>query len=190
MATDFFGSPFVLPGSSDLPVEQSNGRIKLKFAEGSQCGDGFAFTRRKVVDSCDEMAEESTSATFAPDYFVESSVCGEEIDISLDYQDYVKDLEVGAIYCYHVHAFAKEYMVDLKKSDGSSVRRSEAPLKLRHRVAWVRWPLAGPIRFGISQHESGVICEDSNEDVSTSWRATSRGNDRDMEAAEDKPVGR
>lgn len=147
MKTDFFGSPYALPRSSVLPVEQSNGRIKLKFAEGSLCGDGFAFARRKVAQSCDEIADSSTLATFAPDYFVESSECGAEIDISLDYQDHVKDLEVGAMYCYHVHAFAKEYMVNLNLSDGSYVRRSENPLKLPHRVAWVRWPLAEPIHF-------------------------------------------
>lgn len=117
---------------------QSNGMVKLKFSQGSVCGDGFAFTRRK--GGCNEVIDGGLDGdTFAPDYFVESSgssECGAEIDISRDYQDHVKDLQVGAVYCYHVHAFAKEYMVDLSLSDGSYVRRSGA-LKLPLVVAWV-----------------------------------------------------
>jgi len=133
-ATDFFGSPVALAGSDS--VVQSNGRVNLKFAEGSVCGDGFAFTRKKAVQGCDDNAGNSGGITFTPDYFVESSGCGAAIELSKDYQDNVRDLEVGAMYCYYVHAFAKEYMVDLLQSDGSSMRRS-GPLKLPFRVAWV-----------------------------------------------------
>lgn len=133
VATDFSGSPGELPNGAT----QSNGRVKLKFAEGSHCGDGFSFTRRRVASSCNNNSDDIAGdvIAFAPDYFVESSECDQEIDVSLGYQDYVSELDVGAMYCYHIRAFAKEYMVDTDNSDGRSVRRSD-PLKLPFRVAW------------------------------------------------------
>ena len=93
----------------------------------SICGDGFVFTRQKVG--------EELKHSYAPDYLIESLDCGGEVETSIDYQDYVADLNVGVEYEYCVAAFDKQYMVNRTVDDGSFVRTSD-PSCVAHRVIW------------------------------------------------------
>ena len=47
---------------------------------------------------------EELKHSYAPDYLVESLDCGGEVETSIDYQDYVADLNVGVTYEYCVAA--------------------------------------------------------------------------------------
>lgn len=78
---------------------------------------------------------EELKHSYAPDYLVESVDCGGEVETSIDYQDYVADLNVGVTYEYCVAAFAKNYMVNRTVDDGSFVRASE-PSCISHTVIW------------------------------------------------------
>ena len=73
--------------------------------------------------------------SYAPDYFVKSATCGDRVETSLEYQDYVKGLEVGGECTYNVAVFLKDYMVDTDLSNGRFVRNSD-PTSLTHTVAW------------------------------------------------------